>query len=178
MAREPTAEERELWERVRRSVRPLRPFRFEPAPRPAEAEPAPQATTQPPPPPPATASVVRPPSPPPLAPLPSRERLRLSRGQSQVDARIDLHGMRQETAFHALIGFLRQAQARGDRVALVITGKGRSSEETGALRRLVPEWLARPEFRALVLGLEEASRRHGGGGALYVRLRRRRQGGS
>ena len=114
------------------------------------------------------------PRPPPLAPLTQKDRRRLSRGAWEVDSRIDLHGMRQATAFHALIGFLRHAQARGDRVALVITGKGRSGEDAGALRRLVPEWLSRPEFRSLILGLEEASRRHGGGGALYVRLRRRR----
>jgi DNA-nicking Smr family endonuclease len=42
------------------------------------------------------------------------------------------------------------------------------------LRRVVPHWLRLPELRALVLGFEEAAPQHGGAGALYVRLRRRR----
>jgi DNA-nicking Smr family endonuclease len=44
--------------------------------------------------------------------------------------------------------------------------------ERGILRRMVPQWLALPDLRAVVLGFEEAGPRQGGGGALYVRLRR------
>ncbi len=47
-------------------------------------------------------------------------------------------------------------------------------EERGILRRLVPHWLGLPDLRSLVIGFEEASAHHGGSGALYVRLRRRR----
>jgi DNA-nicking Smr family endonuclease len=36
----------------------------------------------------------------------------------------------------------------------------------------VPQWLAEPEFRTIVLSYTAASIRHGGEGALYVRLRR------
>jgi DNA-nicking Smr family endonuclease len=101
---------------------------------------------------------------------------RLARGLADVDARIDLHGMRQERAFAALSAFLRHAQARGARVALVITGKGGARDaERGVLRQVVPDWLGRPDFRDLVVGFEEASRRHGGAGALYVRVRQRRE---
>ncbi len=115
-------------------------------------------------------------------PLPSlgpaldpKSRRRLSRGRENVDDRLDLHGLNQVAAFHALIGFLRAAQADGKRLILVITGKGRSGYgDTGVLRSAVPKWLAGSEFRGLVAGVEEAGRRHGGGGALYVRLRRRR----
>ena len=82
--------------------------------------------------------------------------------------------MRQERAFAVLVSFLRHAQARGARIVLVITGKGREGEEgRGVLRQAVPGWLARPDLRDLVVGFEEAGRRHGGAGALYVRLRRR-----
>ncbi|MGY4366779.1 DNA-nicking Smr family endonuclease [Bradyrhizobium sp. LB1.3] len=38
----------------------------------------------------------------------------------------------------------------------------------------MPEWLSLPEFRAFVVGFEEAGIGHGGGGALYVRIRRAR----
>jgi DNA-nicking Smr family endonuclease len=111
-----------------------------------------------------------------LARLEERARRRLARGVADVDGRIDLHGMRQERAFMALTSFLRHAQSRGHRLVLVITGRGREDEEgRGVLRQMVPSWLARPEFRDLVLGFEEAGRRHGGSGALYVRIRRRRE---
>ena len=40
------------------------------------------------------------------------------------------------------------------------------------LRRVVPHWLAGPDLRSVVLGFEAAGPRHGGAGALYVRLRR------
>jgi DNA-nicking Smr family endonuclease len=42
------------------------------------------------------------------------------------------------------------------------------------LRRVVPHWLRLAEARPFVLGFEEAAPHHGGAGALYVRLRRRR----
>ena len=110
----------------------------------------------------------------PLAAFEEKLRRRLARGLTQVDARIDLHGMRQERAFAVLVSYLRHAQAHGAKIVLVITGKGREGEEgRGVLRQAVPGWLARPDMRDLVLGFEEAGRRHGGAGALYVRLRRR-----
>ena len=117
----------------------------------------------------------KPPAPPPGPALDPKSRRRLSRGREDVDDRLDLHGLNQAAAFHALIGFLRAAQADGKRLVLVITGKGRSEYgDSGILRSAVPKWLAGPDFRGFVAGIEEAGRRHGGGGALYVRLRRRR----
>jgi DNA-nicking Smr family endonuclease len=56
---------------------------------------------------------------------------------------------------------------------MVITGKGRGGEG-GVLKRQVPLWLALPEFRAMVVGFDDAHQRHGGEGALYLRLRRSR----
>lgn len=114
-----------------------------------------------------------------LAPLGRRARQKLARGAIPVDAAIDLHGMRQQEAHRALLGFLSGAQREGAKIVLVVTGKGegRSAEgiETGVLRRAVPLWLHAPEWRHLIVGFEEASRTHGGGGALYVRLRRQEQ---
>jgi DNA-nicking Smr family endonuclease len=56
---------------------------------------------------------------------------------------------------------------------LVITGKGgRSDGARGVLRRQVPQWLGLPEFRAYVVGFEDAHVAHGGEGALYVRIRK------
>jgi DNA-nicking Smr family endonuclease len=43
------------------------------------------------------------------------------------------------------------------------------------LRRQVPLWLEAPDFRGLVVGFDTAHAGHGGAGALYVRVRRRRR---
>ncbi len=112
---------------------------------------------------------------PPLAPLGRRERTRLSKGRSEIDARLDLHGMTQTRAHRRLLAFLQRAHHDGLTFVLVITGKGvAGGAERGVLRRQVPQWLALPEFRTLVVGFEEAHIGHGGEGALYVRIRRAR----
>ena len=83
-------------------------------------------------------------------------------------------------AHDALRHFLRQAQANGAKIALVVTGKGTraaargGSSEGGVLKRQVPMWLALPEFRPFIVGFDDAHVSHGGQGALYVRLRRPR----
>jgi len=85
--------------------------------------------------------------------------------------------MTQVRAHHALLGFLQRAHSGGMTFVLVITGKGKvgsAEQERGVLRRQVPHWLGQPEFRALVVGFEEAHVGHGGEGALYVRVRRAR----
>ena len=84
--------------------------------------------------------------------------------------------MRQDEAHGLLLSFLSRAHARGLRYVLVITGKGSSAASGGVLRRSVPSWLATPSFRGYVSGYEDASRGHGGEGALYVRLRRQEGG--
>ncbi len=102
-------------------------------------------------------------------------RARVARGKEAIEARLDLHGLTQSEAHAALTRFLRSASARGVRLVLVITGKGRRSDgEGGVLRRQVPHWLRLPEFRTFVIGFEDAHISHGGEGALYVRLRRAR----
>lgn len=170
-----------LWRQVARSVKPL------PGRAPIEPEPPPPAAPAPP----ETSILVvanvsvtkaAAPSAPPLAPIERRLRTQLRRGRQDIEASIDLHGMRQEEAHLALRGFLRREQTRGTRLCLVVTGKGGPApalfgEERGVLRRMVPHWLRLSELRPLVLGFEEAEQRHGGSGALYVRLRRLREDG-
>ena len=112
------------------------------------------------------------PAPPPLTPLGRRMRQRVARGRETIDARFDLHGLTQSEAHAELMRFVRAASARGHRLVLVITGKGRRNGEGGVLRRQVPQWLALPEFRGFVVGFEDAHVAHGGEGALYVRLRK------
>ncbi len=174
-------EERALWESVAKQVRPLRkkPRAPKASAAPVEAPPAAARSAALP------KSAASPRSPktpkqnkaPPLAPLGRRERSQLSRGRKAIEGRIDLHGMTQTRAHRALLSFLQRASGDGLTFVLVITGKGSaagSESGRGVLRRQVPEWLSLPEFRALVVGFEEAHIGHGGEGALYVRVRRAR----
>lgn len=97
---------------------------------------------------------------------------KLSRGRLALEARIDLHGLIQSEAHGLLLDFLIHAHERGLRHVLVITGKGSSMGSEGALRRAVPLWFSKPEFRYLISSHEAAAQHHGGEGALYVRLSR------
>jgi DNA-nicking Smr family endonuclease len=170
-----TEEDRQLWDQVRRTARPLRP---EPPPEPVPPAPA---KAPPKPPPKALPAAPAPPKPKPAAPpspggFDRRTMTRLSRGSVAIDARIDLHGMTQDAAHRRLLRFLEAARGEGAKIVLVITGKGAPDAVEGGrgvLRRAVPEWLRSPPFRLIVSGYENAGRRHGGEGALYVRLRRK-----
>jgi DNA-nicking Smr family endonuclease len=176
-----TAEERRLWAHVVRAVTPLGgrtvPTEEEPSP-----PPVPDAASKPPQPQVKESATAHKPNPPPVAPLVAVERktmIALRRGRRDVDGVLDLHGMRQTEAHHALLSFLRRSQADGRTLVLIVTGKGAVGsgelfEERGVLRRMVPHWLRLPDLRPLILGFEEAASHHGGTGALYVRLRRSR----
>lgn len=106
---------------------------------------------------------------------------KLKRGKAQVDAKLDLHGMRQHQAHEALIRFIHFAQSRGHRCVLVITGKGTRGPghtnpyETpgpGILKTRLSQWLAQEPLRNQTYGLREAHPRHGGAGAHYVFIRK------
>ena len=123
----------------------------------------------------------------PLADFDARKVKKIAKGRTEIEARLDLHGLRQDDAHARLRRFLRDAYANGLKHVLVITGKGREIDdrtaafadtfdrpERGVLRRNVPRWLADPELRMLVVSYISASPRHGGDGAFYIELRRAR----
>ena len=116
---------------------------------------------------------------------------KLGRGQSEPEARIDLHGETLENARFALLHFLSSRRMQGLRLVLVITGKGASPfarhtlhgikhfntpEREGKIRRELPLWLEETQFRIHVVGFQPSHPRHGGGGAFYVRLRKHEGG--
>lgn len=178
-----SGEDADLWERVAGTTKPLKKpaNRYVKRPNPVEPElptasgadiPRPKKTSG------EASSVAKPalqpPGPPPLAAYDRGEARAVASGRREIDAKIDLHGMRQREAHHALSNFLFNAQVRGYRHVLVITGKGAGARpgERGVLNREVPRWLNEPEFRQIVVGYTVSHKRHGGEGALYVRLRR------
>jgi DNA-nicking Smr family endonuclease len=169
-------EELALWAHVAASVKPLpgrKPLVPKPAPAPA-AEVRPVGVF-------ASLDAAPPPRPAlqPLAQMERRMRQRVSRGRAPIDGVIDLHGMRQDEAHRALVAFIRRKQHEGAAVVIIVTGKGDPDPDKGrgVLKRMVPHWLADPGLRNAVIGYEEAGLRHGGGGALYVRIRRQRENG-
>jgi DNA-nicking Smr family endonuclease len=99
---------------------------------------------------------------------------RLRRGRMPVEATADLHGLTQVEAHRRLADFIAECYAQGRRCVIVVTGKGLGKAEPGVLKTMVPRWLNEPGLRPAILGFDYAQPRHGGAGALYVLLRRRR----
>lgn len=170
MTRRLTPDERRLWSRVARTVR-LTPGRVIEDEEPEVSQPVSlppaivqeaQRAGQ------APRPAVRRPSPP--EDLSGQRRIR--RGQSEIDARIDLHGHTQDTAHREVVDFILRQAGLGARCVLVITGKGRLG--TGVLRSRLFDWIADPDLRPFIAGYATAHPRHGGSGAVYLFLRSKR----
>ena len=173
-------EDRRIWSRVAGSVTPSKPKKAAritpgaaespaPAPHPTGKTPKPRPSHVPP-----VTFASRPAvSTPRAAPeaLEPRRQRRLSRERDPIEARIDLHGYGRFQAQDALTAFLMEAQTRGYRAVLVITGQGRRGG-TGVIKSSVHDWLTGPALRGVVSGFAPAARQHGGDGALYVTIRR------
>ena len=180
----------ELWLETVKTVKPMRARSRASMPRPSvsplPSKPHVNLTSAP------HVHVPSPPNrlPPQITGLDRRTTQKLTRGQVEIERRLDLHGTGIEMARVNLLGFLRDAQAMGARNVLIITGKGDSPysrhtlhgaghfhapERAGRLRRLVTEWFHEGEFRNFVAGFQPAHPKHGGGGAYYVRIRRIRE---
>ena len=104
---------------------------------------------------------------------------RLARGVVSPDATLDLHGHNLATAYDLLDRRLGEAIADGARLLLLITGKAPSGDRRpaarGAIRAAVGDWLAASRHAAEIAAVRNAHPRHGGAGALYIVLRRKRE---
>jgi DNA-nicking Smr family endonuclease len=157
--------DRALWREAMRGVTPLRGRSpLLPSPR-------------------AAAAAVEERDPAPAAPRPTIERFagidranaeRLKRGRHPIAARLDLHGMTQAEAHRALAHFVEASRAAERRCVLVITGRGFGVSGPGVLKASVPRWLEEAPLRRHILATAPAQPGHGGAGALYLLLRRRR----
>ena len=159
-AKKPLSEEDlHVWQKVARTVQPLEQLRNQ-APRPPtpphmHISPAPKAIRR----------------------MPQRD-LALNgdklvrRGRVEINQKIDLHDLTRDQAFPALLRRLTRAHAAGARCVLVVTGKGPNLE--GILRKSLPGWLMDPHIRPIVASFAEAHIKHGGSGAFYVFLKRKK----
>ncbi|OYX67334.1 MAG: DNA mismatch repair protein MutS [Sphingomonadales bacterium 32-64-17] len=186
MSRHPrglSPEEAALWAKLAASVTPLHPVRKAapapnvPMPEPPKA-PVRKAKGRVPPALPPKAAPAPPPSPAPG--LDSHWERRLARAALAPDFTLDLHGHTLEQAHARLDAGLSQAKAMGARMVLLITGKPRPAasadrgEQRGAIRAKILDWLAAGPHAGDIAAVRNAHRRHGGEGALYLVLRRRR----
>ncbi len=174
-------EEQALWAKVTETIRPLSrdPIPREPLPRPAPADPAPRPTPPP--------IAQKPKGPPPRTfPVAARKPAiantldaswdrRLRFGDVQPDRIVDLHGHDLEGAWQSIDRALEIAVVNRERVLLLITGHARPGDppvHRGRIRAAVHDWLAASRHRERIAAVRGAHRRHGGGGSLYVILRR------
>ena len=102
-------------------------------------------------------------------------------GTVMPDFTLDIHGHTLGSAHGRLDAGLAQARAMGARVVLVIAGRHRPvvehadrGERRGAIRAKLLDWLAAGPHASAIAAIRPAHPRHGGGGALYLVLRRER----
>jgi len=102
----------------------------------------------------------------------SHKRLRkLRKGQYNVDAVLDLHGLTVENAKVAVYHFLQQCMHNNIQVALIIHGKGHHSQ-MATLKNKLNHWLRDIN---IVLAFCSAAPTHGSRGAVYVLLKQNRE---
>ena len=168
-------EEESLWARVTETIRPLSRQAL------PEASKTPQAPLQPP-----IARKPKGPAPRMAPPPPARRQpigntldsswdRRLRGGSVEPDRVVDLHGHDLDKAWQAIDRALEQALVNRERVLLLITGHARPGDppvQRGRIRAAVHDWLDVSRHREHIAAVRGAHRRHGGGGSLYVILRR------
>ena len=194
MSRRLAPDEQALWALVAATVKPLHPQGYADsewhadAPSTSTAPPRPIAVDR------HRVGVIKArPAPAPL-PAPARQHSesldsswdrRLSSGKVVPDLVIDLHGLRREQARHLLYARVADAERRGLRLILVITGKGHNPAPSpadlmegkparGAIRADLPRWLGEDGLSSRIAAVRRAHPRHGGTGAAYLILKRRR----
>jgi DNA-nicking Smr family endonuclease len=100
---------------------------------------------------------------------------KFSKGKYPIDARLDLHGMYQDAARESVVNLINHSYATGRRCVLIITGKGQESEgKTGVIKDQLPRWLNMPDLRPKILGFSLSRPQHGGNGAFYVMIKKKK----
>ncbi|WP_293883648.1 Smr/MutS family protein [Sphingomonas sp.] len=176
-----SADERALWSRVAASVRRARSKKpTEPLPETLiEAVPATKAK-------PPVAALARQPKAPPVqlgVTLDGSWDRRIATGGAAPERTVDLHGCGVDQAHRRLLLELELAISDDVRVLLVVTGKAPKSDASridlplrGIIRASILDWLAASRHASRIAAIRPAHPRHGGAGALYIILRRAKNG--
>jgi DNA-nicking Smr family endonuclease len=98
---------------------------------------------------------------------------RLRRGDFAVQGHVDLHGLLKDEAKEELESFLARSRQQGKRCVLVVHGRGlHSKDQVPVLKEALKRWMHTARFARHVLGFATARPHDGGGGAIYVLLKR------
>ncbi|AEI38364.1 MAG: Smr/MutS family protein [Zymomonas mobilis subsp. pomaceae] len=105
---------------------------------------------------------------------------RLSKGSVEPERSIDLHGYTMTSAHRVLEMALSKAIMQGIRVLLIITGRPPRRNDQGIITRglirgAIGDWLSFSPYASHIAAVRNAHPKHGGAGALYVILRRKRE---
>ena len=167
-------EEAELWAKVAATIRPLSRVRNDLQPAKNQSKSVIPRSAKPPP----SARQIAQSRPPSERTLDGSWDKSLRGGSVEPDRVLDLHGMSLDTAWRAIDRSLEQAIVHGDRLLLLITGHHRPGDppvERGRIRAAVHDWLEASRHSSNIAAVRDAHRRHGGGGSLYIVLRRARR---
>ena len=103
----------------------------------------------------------------------AKTRKKMDRGEIEIDATLDLHNQTMEVAYLSLVQFINQSYKLSRRMLLVITGKGkRSGDSLTIIKNEFLVWINDPRLRNKIIRFSQAHRKHGGGGAYYILLKR------
>ncbi len=108
----------------------------------------------------------------------------LKKGRINIDRRIDLHGYTLLEAQEKLRAEIIKTHTNNKRCILVITGKGsyinKDSEVEkprlfyGKIKNSIISWINENELKKYILTYQDAGFEHGGDGAIFIYLRKKR----
>lgn len=102
-----------------------------------------------------------------------RELRRLRRAQYAIDGKLDLHGLGAGEARQSVEAFIKKRATDGDRVVVIVHGKGTHSPRgQSVLRGEIAAWLSQGRSARHVAAFATAPDDHGGSGAVLVLLAR------
>ena len=109
----------------------------------------------------------------------------LKKGRIKIDRRLDLHGYSILDAYEKFKDEVIKLYNKNKRCMLIITGKGvhlKRTENTkenpklfhGKIKKSIIDWIKEDQFKNYILTYQDAGFDHGGDGALFVYLRRKK----
>ncbi len=109
----------------------------------------------------------------------------LKRGKINIDRRIDLHGYNLVEAYEKFITEVKKNYNKNKRCILFITGKGvhkKTENEQdksqklfyGKIKNSIINWINEDDLKKYILTYQDAGFEHGGDGAIFVYLRKKK----
>jgi len=111
----------------------------------------------------------------------------LRKGKVKINKKIDFHGTTLFNAEEIFGETIKRSYKNNERCILFVTGKGLRRKKTdthlsqntpklfyGKIRSSLKQWAEKSELAKYILAVERASVEHGGDGAFYVYLRKRK----